>query len=378
MECWKLNVLFLSFLLAIPAFGQTGSPAEAMALEKQGKLVEAAAVWRTVIKQNPQNAAAFASMGVLLSRLQKFDEAANAYRKALALNPKLPGIQLNLGLAEFKQGRFKSAIAPFSAALAADPQNQQARILLGFSCYGAMRFAEAVKYLEPAAKLDPANIQLHQVLAQSCLWAKNHACAENEFRLILRQNPNSAAVHIFMGQALDGQGRTAEALSEFQEAAKIAPSEPNLHFGLGFLHWKLSEYEDAKRELTLELSLYPDHAQALAYLGDIALKQNRPAEALPLLKEAIQVRGDLRFARLCLGRALTELKQYQEAVAALQRAIALDPSEPDAHYQLGRVYRALGDRAASQKEFERVRQLQRRADEDLARKMSASPPALPQ
>ncbi len=97
-----------------------------------------------------------------------------------------------------------------------------------------------------------------------------------------------------------------------------------------------------------------------------------------LHQEAIQVRSDLRFAHLCLGRALTELKQYQEAAAALQRAVALDPSEPDAHYQLGRVYRATGDTAAAQKEFDKVRQLQKKADEDLARKMSASPPALPQ
>ncbi len=93
-------------------------------------------------------------------------------------------------------------------------------------------------------------------------------------------------------------GELPEALSEFQEAAKIAPSEPNLHFGLGFLHWKLNQYEDAQKELNLELSLYPAHAQALAYLGDIALKQNRPEEAVPLLKEAIQVRSDLRFAHL--------------------------------------------------------------------------------
>ena len=377
MQYWKLTAIILSFLFAIPAFGQTGTPEEAMALEKQGKLEEAVKVWRTVIQQNPRHAAAYASLGVILSKLQKFDEAAIAYKKALALNPNLPpGIQLNLGLAEFKQGHFKSAIAPFSIVLAADPQNQQARILLGFCFYGAMQYAEAVKYLEPSSKLDPANMELHKVLAQSCLWAKNRACAENEFRLILKQDPNSAAAHIFLGQALDQVGRTSEALSEFQEAAQIAPHEPNLHFGLGFLHLKLNQYEDAKKELGIELSLDPTNAQALAYLGDIALKQSHPEEAVSLLKKSIQLKSDLRFAHLCLGNALTKLKRYQEAAIALQRAIALDPSEPDAHYQLGRVYRALGDTAASQKEFDKVRGLRQKVDEDLIHKMSSAPPAI--
>lgn len=356
----------------------TASPAQAQALEQQGKFEDAAHVWQAVVARTPRDAGAWASLGVDLSRIQKYPEAASAYRKALALNPKLPGIQLNLGLAEFKDGRFQSAIAPFRSALADDPSNLQARTLLGLSYYGAKRFADAIPALRIASDADPSNLELLRVLAQSCIWAKVSACSLAEFQRILEHDPNSSAAHVLMAEALDGLGRTSDAVAEFQAAINAAPREPNLHFGLGYLHWKLKQYDAAETDFKNELAIDPENAQALAYLGDVAFKKDDRDAALPLLQKALQTRHDLRLAYVDFGAILVEQGKNQEAVVALKRAIALDPAQPDAHYRLGRAYQALGDRAAAQKEFARVQELHDKAEEDVARKMSAAPPALPQ
>jgi tetratricopeptide (TPR) repeat protein len=250
----------------------------------------------------------------------------------------------------------------------------QARTLLGLSCYGAKRFVEAAKYLGPAAKADPANSELHQVLAQSCLWAKNYPCAQEQFSQILQHNPDSAAAHMLLGQALDGLQRPQEAIAEFETAAKVAPQEPGVHFGLGYLHWKLRQYDDAKAELELELAADPNHAQALAYLGDIEMKRNNPEQALVLLRKAAELRNDIRLAHLDMGGILAQQKHLPEAIAALQHAERLDPLQPDAHLRLGRLYQASGNTAAAQKEFAKLRELHQKADEDIASKMSGAPP----
>ena len=96
------------------------------------------------------------------------------------------------------------------------------------------------------------------------------------------------------------------------------------------------------------------------------------------MKKALQSHNDIRIAYLDLGAILTEQRQYPAAIAALKRAVELDPEQPDAHYRLGRVYQATGDKTAAQKEFTRVRELHEKAEEDVARKMSAAPPPLPQ
>ena len=146
-----------------------------------------------------------------------------------------------------------------------------------------------------------------------------------------------------------------------------------MHFGLGYLHWKLRQYDEAKAEFERELANDPNHAQALAYLGDIEMKRNNPDDALVLLKKAVQLRDDLRIAYIDMGAILAQQNHYQEAIAALQHAEKLDPSQPDAHLRLGRLYKATGNTVAAEKEFSKLRELHQKADDDIASKMSASP-----
>ena len=352
-----------------PAVAGQDEASQAVALDREGKYAEAAAKWRAVVKQEPRNPAAWASLGLDLARGQEYAQAVEAYQKAAALDPKLAGLQLNWGLAEFKQGHLAAAIAPFRAALAADPNNTQARTLLGLSYYGAGNFAAAVKELAPAAKADPENAELHRLLAQSCLSAKDFSCALEEFRWLLQRTPDSAATHVLMGEALDGLGRTSEAIAEFNEAAKAEPKTPNVNFGLGYLYWKSHRYEEAERAFEAELANDANHAQALAYLGDIELKNGNPEKALELLRKATAVSGNLRLAFVDMGVILTEQKKYQEALAALLRAEKLDASQPDVHYRLGRLYQAMGKTAEAQKEMARVKALHEKDEEEVSRKM---------
>ncbi len=154
-----------------------------------------------------------------------------------------------------------------------------------------------------------------------------------------------------------------------------------MHFGLGYLYWKQKQYEEAEAEFKSELSVDPDNAQALAHLGDIAFKKDDPdtfRHAL-LSSKASCNRARTSASRISiLGAILTQQGHYEEAIAELKRAVELDPDQPDAHYRLGRVYQATGKQAAAQKEFTRVRELHEKTEEDVARKMSAAPPPLPQ
>ena len=192
----------------------------------------------------------------------------------------------------------------------------------------------------------------------------------------MEQNPDSAAAHVLTGEALDGLGKTTEAIEEFQAAIKVAPREPGVNFGLGYLQWKLREYDSAKNAFEAELSVDPANPQALAYLGDIEMKANNPERSLVLLKKAVQLKDDIRIAYADLGAIYREQKQYNDALAAFQRAVKLDPAQPDTHFQLGRLYQAMGNTAAAKQEFAKVRELHKEADDVLLEKMSGSPPPL--
>ena len=102
----------------------------ALALEQQGKIAEAEAVWRTLSKANPSNPEPYAHLGLLEARQQHYKEAVPLYRKALELGPPLPGLRLNLGLALFRAEDLKGAIQEFEPLLRSNPGNQQLAALL--------------------------------------------------------------------------------------------------------------------------------------------------------------------------------------------------------------------------------------------------------
>jgi tetratricopeptide (TPR) repeat protein len=155
----------------------------------------------------------------------------------------------------------------------------------------------------------------------------------------------------------------------------VAPREPDANFGLGYLQWKSNHYEEAKAAFQHELAVDPNHAQALAYLGDIAMKEENFDQSLSLLKMAIRQRQDIRIAYIDLGTVLMQQKLYAEALAALQQAVKLDPTRPDAHFRLGRLYQAMGEADKAEREFIKVRELHEKGDEGIASKMSKLPAA---
>lgn len=347
---------------------------EAARFEKQGDYSKAEEAWRAITSSDPRNAVAWAHLGLAQAVEGKYSEAVPAYRKALQLNPALAGVQLNLGLALFKQQRFKEAVVPFTAAVKETPGDAKPKLLLGMSYYGAAQYAEAIPYLQSALASAPDNLQLRMTLAQSCLWARQYKCTLEQFRQIVTQNPESAQADMLAGEAFDGLGDTASAIAQFRAAEKASPNEPDVHFGLGYLLWTQRQYDEAERELKLEVENNPNHAQALAYLGDIAIKRENKAEAEKYLQRAIAQPGkDVRLAYVDLGILHAAEGRDEDAVKNFQRAIQLEPDEVDAHWRLAKVYRAMGKKEEANAELAKASQLHRTKDEESVRRMTGSP-----
>jgi Flp pilus assembly protein TadD len=61
---------------------------------------------------------------------------------------------------------------------------------------------------------------------------------------------------------------------------------------------------------------------------------------------------------MLLGRALLRKNDPARAVAALQRAVALDPNNYLAHHQLGQALTTIGRRTEGEAELQRAQELQ--------------------
>ena len=323
----------------------------ALALEQQGKNAEAEQAWQNIAQGNPQNAEAFAHLGVIEARQERYDEAIANYHKALALNPALPGLQMNLGLALFKTKDFKASVKPFTAELKKHPDDQRLTILLGMAHYGMGDYFVAIPYLKRATESDPQSLPLRLALAHSCLWSKQYQCVLDVYKEILALNADSAEADMLAGEALDETGDDAGATEQFRAAIRSNPKEPNVHFCLAYLLWTQNHFLEAAREFQAELDNDPRHIQARAYLGDSYVQLKEYTKAQPELEKALAADSSFALAHRDLGIVYAEEGRKDEAVSELQKAIELDPKDVTPHWRLAKLYQSAGKKEEAKTEF---------------------------
>jgi tetratricopeptide (TPR) repeat protein len=379
-----VSFLCLSFLLAStvaqsrPGAIPASQRQEAMRLEQQGSFAAAEQAWRAILKSDPQNAEAYAHLGLLAARRENYKDAIPLYRKALTLGPPLPSLRMNLGLALFKSGEPKEAIKEFKAVLSSPGISSadalRLRLLVGMAYYAQGQYAEAVPFLQKAAAADPHNLPVRLVLAHSCLWSQQNQCVLDTYQEIVAIDPNSAEACIVAGEAMDAMKNTSGAIEQFRLAIRANPRQLGAHFGLGYLLWTQKDYDEASKEFQAELALQPDHGQSLLYLGDIQVKGNRLGEARPLLERAEKALPNEALVHLDMGIIFSETGQLDDAIRELNEAARLDPTDADAHWRLSRIYRSRGDTRAAQQEVAKTMQLKNAEHEDLYRKLATRPP----
>ncbi len=371
----------LALMMAMTAamcMGQEASAADhqrqaAIALEQEGKNAEAEAAWRALLRVQPTNPEVYAHLGFLEARQERYRQAVPLYRKALALNPAMPGLRMNLGLALFKGGELKEAIQIFSPLLKsqppASPEAQRLTILIGLAHYGLGEYAKTVPYLKQATASDPQNLPFRLVLAHSCLAVKQFQCVLDVYHEILLLNAESAEADILAGEALDEMNDSVGATRQFRAAVQANPKEPNVHFGLGYLLWVQSQYEEAAHEFQAELANVPNHVQAMVYLADTNMKMGHPEVALPLIRKAIRLDPEIELAHLDLGILYADAGRRDDALRELKVAARLSPNDVNPHWRLARLYQAMGRKEDANIEFLKTSSLTKATDASVTRKL---------
>jgi tetratricopeptide (TPR) repeat protein len=100
--------------------------------------------------------------------------------------------------------------------------------------------------------------------------------------------------------------------------------------------------------------LNPDDVDSLTWLGSTLNQEHKPADALALLRPLEAKRKKNPDIRYEMARALGALKQYDEALAELNRAFALAPTSFTYHLELAHTLESAGRHDDALKKFREV------------------------
>ncbi len=271
--------------------------------------------------------AAWYNKGFALGILGKYEEAIECYKKVLELNPEDAEAWLNQGLAFYNLQKFEETLECYTKITDLYPEHKEAWYRKGMTAGVLKRFEEAIRYHEKALEVDPNFI--------NALFSK--------------------------GMVLEMLGKHSEAIIYYDKTLEIDSTFIHAWYRKGIALVGLGDYEEAIKCMKAALEIDPYFEEARHQIDTIKGFLESPQERIPRVimrddveKEINEIEGNFfenpeeiirtcenalkknpkdKVEWLCKGRALYELKEFEEALKCFEKALEIDPSFKEARVQ---------------------------------------------
>lgn len=196
--------------------------------------------------------------------------------------------------------------------------------------------------------------------------------ATEALRAQAEARPGDAMLQLTLGRRLAQEGDAAGAVVALQRAVEADGYSPESLAALGQALARAGRDEEAFRHLRAANARGP-RADALRALGALYLKHDRPDKALPELEQAVRLAPDDWESWQLLALARQRESNWTEVAAALRRAVALRPDDPELRLTLGEALLERGQLDAAEPELRRALAASRARSSELGARSNAGP-----
>ncbi len=284
----------------------------------------------------------------LFLKEKRYPEAISLYEELVKLNPNDDSPRLALAWAYKDSGRLRDAVQLFEELL---EKELSRKIFTGFAFDELVKiFKEEKEYrrmvhiCERAAAVQPEDVSLLFTLGEAYLLGGLAGKAVQVFRKITTMEPDASASFLGLGSAYIAAGEFDKAEAAYEEAVSIDCFDADVYYNrLGMTYLRAGEYERAKASFEKAIGNRGDLPLYHCNVGDALAMEGRLDEALAAYEKAISMNPESRGAYLNrLGNTLYREKRYIQAIQVFKGAVAAEPSNPFYHLHLSRSYEAAG------------------------------------
>ncbi len=318
--------------------------------------------------------------GRTAAEFSDYDIAEKLFSALRASYPDRGVLEYNIALSEFSAGRLAESEQTLQAAIAAGVLTADIFDLLGWCHQRQGEHLKAVRSFQQGIGLDASRDTLFLDLAEVLSENKDYQGALEIVRRLMKVFPPSARAYKLVGSIKMRQAEPKAAVESYLKAQEIAPADAEASLGVAVAQWAANETEQARKSFEQGVTRFPSDAtfrlQYAEFLLDLAEAGERSVEprALEHLRASLKLDPSNPEAHYYLGRLFLQQQKYQDALAELKVAEGLRPEMAKIHYALGRVYQKLGRTEEAAKENERFRYLKEQED---AADSTAPPPGKP-
>ena len=162
-----------------------------------------------------------------------------------------------------------------------------------------------------------------------------------------REFSDIGIVHNSLGDFLRREERYSEAKIAYDRAVDIYRENNNVSwvvlYARGITHERLQEWDKAESDFRNALTINPDQANVLNYLGYSLIDRGEKLdEAMTMIEKAVSLQPESGYIVDSLAWGLFKLGKYEIAIPHMEKAAELMPVDPIVTDHLGDLYWAVG------------------------------------
>jgi tetratricopeptide (TPR) repeat protein len=318
------------------------SPRAGMALanayEQLDRPLDAEAALRSLIAEFPDNLRLYGVLAGALRERGDHDGEIAVYREVLDRYPDhLPTLQA-LAQAQMSVDDLDGAMATLEQIERRYPEDLRSVARLAYLKYEARDFAGAAARFERVLAASPKEYEIAFFLGIVRRRSGDTNGAIQAFELIPPEHRYYAEARTQLASIYERRGQYQKALDEIGLAAAVQPAR-SLELYSATLRSKTGDFEGAVDHLERLLRQSPDDDELLYNLGVIHGEADRIDEAVVYMERALTLNPDNASALNYIGYTWAEQGEHlDDAEAMIERAIALRPNDGYIVDSLGWVY----------------------------------------
>jgi putative PEP-CTERM system TPR-repeat lipoprotein len=307
---------------------------------------------------NPKDPQAWFFKGELLQTQGKMDAALAAYDEVLRLKPGDTRAHLSKAALEINARKLDAARADIEAARKASPGDLLVTYTQAVLDHTEGKHAAAWELLQQVLRVAPDHMP-SVLLAGSIQYALGSTQqAEQYLRKALENNPGNLYASRLLASTLMKIGEPERAIAVVSTALKNAPKDPQLLSLAGETYMRVGDFRKATEYYEKAAAVAPEASLIRTALGMSRLAQGDNARAI----EDLQISADLdpKTPRAGILLVMTHVrnKEYDKALAAVNKLEKAQPNDSLIHTLKGGVYASKKDVAAARTSFQKALSLQ--------------------
>jgi tetratricopeptide (TPR) repeat protein len=241
--------------------------------------------------------------------------------------------------------------------LAKLPNDREGAVYLAYDLYYLGRYDETlalVNKYEPILSNDKdlpliaGNVHAHNGDLQQAL---------KDYTLALERDPKMATGYANRGFVLNDLHQAGKSVKDFDTALQLQSNYPEAHLGLAYADLQLHRPKPALTQLdAAQKTLGKSHSWHLARAEAFRQEQDF-SHAANEYRVALAETPDDVTTQLAYADVLYRMRHYPEAIAALNAALKLSPSDPKTYALMSQVHAKQGNRAQVMHDIESAERL---------------------